>query len=191
MAMAEPPLVGGEQAARNRGRRTVPGLLLRRVVVGAGPEQSKDLAISRQEECIWGPAAVWGEEEGGKEALSSCRLSPDGHAQIISVNETVVPRRLLGSSPALNQPESFTAFSQLPQRRRGDKWGGCWFQVSCFHITGWKKKTQKTLSKRKNQLLQQKQHVLRALKISPSSLPSCSATETRAEGVKRRRLEPG
>lgn len=70
MAMAESPLVGGEQAARNWGRRTVLGLLLRWVVVGAGPEQSKGLAISRQEECIWGRAAVWGEEEGGKEALS-------------------------------------------------------------------------------------------------------------------------
>lgn len=44
----------------------------------------------------------------------------------------------------------------------------------------------KNLSKPKNQLLQQKQLVPRALKISPSSLLSCSAAEPRDGGVKGR-----
>lgn len=43
---------------------------------------------------------MWGFKEGGKEAFSchGC-LSPDGHAQVISVNETLVPggRRALPS----------------------------------------------------------------------------------------------
>lgn len=61
-------VVGGEQTARNQGSRTSLSLLLWGAVVGAGPEQNKDPAISRQEECIWG--LLFGdEEEGGKEAL--------------------------------------------------------------------------------------------------------------------------
>ena len=36
---------------------------------------------------------------GRKPLFSSCRLSPDSHAQIRSVNEIVVPRRHLGSTP--------------------------------------------------------------------------------------------
>lgn len=69
--------------------------------------------------------------------------------------------------------------------------GDVGFRFHVFTLLGGKKKHKKPFPNQKTQLLQQKQHVLRALKISPSSLPSCSATETRAEGVKRRRLEPG
>lgn len=63
---------------------------------------------------------------------------------------------------------------------------GVGFRFHVFTLLGGKKH----LSKPKKQLLQQKRHVPRALKISPSYALR-QAPQTRTGGVKGRGLEPG
>ena len=97
---------------------------------------------------VYRGAALWGKGWKGSPFLSSCRLSPDGQAQIISVNELWCPGGSWAAPAALNQTDSFTALSQFPQRLLSEVTnGGVVSGFMCSHY--WMEKKQKTFPNQK------------------------------------------
>lgn len=67
--------------------------------------------------------------------------------------------------------------------------GGGWFQVSCFHITGWKKTKKPFQTKKPASTAETRPESTENFPIFSSQL--LNDTEASDRGVKRRGLEPG